>query len=76
MICFIGPPCIGKGYQIDILKKEFVFDVFSVGEYLRSQISLNTNFDKRIKSTIDSGEIVSSNLIFSNMDLGIMQKKN
>ena len=62
-IILIGPPGSGKGTQSKFIVKKFGIAQLSTGDMLRSNIALKTEIGKKAKSIIDSGELVSDEII-------------
>ena len=62
-IILFGPPGAGKGTQADNISKKFNLHKVSTGELLRDEIGKNTELGEKIKSIIDSGSLVSDDII-------------
>ena len=62
-IILIGPPGSGKGTQSKFIVNKFGIAQLSTGDMLRSNIALKTEIGKKAKSIIDSGELVSDEII-------------
>ena len=62
-LVIFGPPGAGKGTQSGYIAKKFRLFQLSTGELLRNEIKNNTNLGKQISSTINSGNLVSNELV-------------
>ena len=62
-IVIFGPPGAGKGTQSNIIKKKYNLYQLSTGELLRNEIKNNTMLGKEISSTINSGNLVSDEIV-------------
>lgn len=62
-IILLGPPGSGKGTQAKRLQDCFGFLQISTGEILRKAVSSNSTLGKKIKSTMDAGELISDKLV-------------
>ena len=62
-IVILGVPGSGKGTQAKILSTELSFKQFSTGEMLRVEAECNTDLGKRTKKIIDSGGLVSDEIM-------------
>ena len=62
-IILFGPPGAGKGTQADNIVKNFNLHKVSTGDILREKIKDDTNLGRKIKSKIDSGALVSDDII-------------
>ncbi len=59
-IAMLGKSGCGKGTQAKFLSKKTGFKIFSVGNRLREIAKEDTLLGKRVKATIDSGDVVPS----------------
>ena len=64
-LILLGPPGAGKGTQADLLCKEFNIPKISTGDMLREAIANQTNLGKEVSSILDSGALVSDEIIGS-----------
>ena len=64
-LILLGPPGAGKGTQADLLCKEFNIPKISTGDMLREAISNQTDLGKEVSSILDSGALVSDEIIGS-----------
>jgi len=62
-IVIFGPPGAGKGTQSKFIVKNFKLHQLSTGELLRKEITNNTNLGQKISSIIDSGNLVSDDIV-------------
>ena len=64
-LILLGPPGAGKGTQADLLCKEFNIPKISTGDMLREAIANQTDLGKEVSSILDSGALVSDEIIGS-----------
>ena len=62
-LIIFGPPGAGKGTQSKFIVKKFKMFQLSTGEFLRNEIVNNTNIGKKISSIINSGSLVSDDIV-------------
>lgn len=62
-IVLIGSPGAGKGTQAKILTKHFNIAHISTGDLLRDEINLKTDLGLKIADIINSGELVSDEIV-------------
>ncbi len=62
-IVIFGPPGAGKGTQSNLIVKKFNLHQLSTGELLRNEIKNNTELGKEISSIINSGNLVSDEIV-------------
>ena len=62
-IVIFGPPGAGKGTQSSFIVKKFNLHQLSTGELLRKETKDNTNLGQQISSIINSGNLVSDNIV-------------
>ena len=58
-----GPPGAGKGTQGNMLAKKFNLYYISTGSLLRKEIKAETELGKRVKDTLDRGDLVSDEIV-------------
>ncbi len=62
-LIIFGPPGAGKGTQSKFIAENFNLFQLSTGEFLRKEIVDNTEIGKKISSIINSGSLVSDNIV-------------
>ena len=62
-LLFLGAPGAGKGTQAELLSQTNSYLHLSTGELLRKEIEMNTNLGRQVKDIINSGELVSDELV-------------
>ena len=62
-IVIFGPPGAGKGTQSNFIVKQFNLKQISTGELLRKEIKTNTELGHKISSIINSGNLVSDDIV-------------
>ena len=62
-IVIFGPPGAGKGTQSKFIVNKYNLFQLSTGELLRNEIRNNTTLGSKISSIIDSGELVSDDIV-------------
>ena len=62
-LVIFGPPGAGKGTQSKFIVKKFNMYQLSTGEFLRKEMLKNTSIGKKISSVINSGELVSDEIV-------------
>ena len=74
-IILIGPPGAGKGTQATKVVKKFNLHKVSTGDLLREEIKNNTDLGNKIKSMMDTGSLISDNIINDLITKVISNKK-
>ena len=62
-IILLAPPAAGKGTQSELLEKNYNLNHISTGDLLRSASSEDSDFGKELKSIMESGKLVSDDIV-------------
>ena len=62
-LIIFGPPGAGKGTQSNFIVKKYNLFQLSTGEILRNEIKNKTDLGVKISSTMNSGSLVSDDII-------------
>lgn len=63
IICLYGLAACGKSTQAELIKKDFNFIHFGMGDRLRSEVESNSELGKKIKSFVDQGTLITDDLM-------------
>ena len=74
-IVIFGPPGAGKGTQSNFIVNNFKLHKLSTGELLRKEIKDNTRLGMEISSIINSGNLVSNDVVSNLIEKYISDKK-
>ena len=74
-IVIFGPPGAGKGTQSSFIVKKFKLHQLSTGELLRKEIKNHTSLGNEISSIINSGNLVSDNIVSNLIENFISNKE-
>ena len=64
-IILLGPPGAGKGTQADLICNHLKIPKISTGDMLREAISSGNNLGKKVSDVMNSGALVSDDIILS-----------
>ena len=74
-LIIFGPPGAGKGTQADFIVNKHKLYKLSTGEILRNEIKNKTELGKKISSIINSGSLVSDDIVKKLVEIFISDKK-
>ena len=74
-LIIFGPPGAGKGTQADFIVNKYNLYQLSTGEVLRNEIKNRTELGKEISSIINSGSLVSDNIVKKLVEVFISNEK-
>lgn len=74
-IVIFGAPGAGKGTQSEYLVDKYNLNHISTGDLLRKEIADQTELGKRIKSIMNSGSLVSDDIVIEMIDNSIAKSK-
>ena len=74
-IIIFGPPGAGKGTQSKFIVNKYNLFQLSTGEFLREEIKNKTNLGKEIASIVNSGSLVSDDIVSKLIENIISDKK-
>ena len=75
-IIIFGPPGAGKGTQSKFIEKKYNLLQLSTGELLRNEIKNKTQLGLKISSIINSGDLVSDDIVSKLIEKYISDQKN
>ncbi|MCK6596803.1 MAG: adenylate kinase [Bdellovibrionaceae bacterium] len=62
-LILLGPPGAGKGTQAQFIKEKYNIPQISTGEILRAEIKAQSSLGLKLKSIVDSGQLVPDDII-------------
>jgi adenylate kinase len=74
-LVIFGPPGAGKGTQSNFIAKKFNLYQLSTGELLREEIKNKSDLGEKISSIINSGDLVSDNIVSELIERFISKKE-
>ena len=74
-IVIFGPPGAGKGTQSNLIVRKYKLHQLSTGELLRKEIKENTLLGQKISAIINSGNLVSDEIVGDIIEKHISNKK-
>lgn len=75
-LVFIGAPGSGKGTQSAKFKEEMGYKHVSTGDLLRAEIAKKSELGMRVKSVMESGQLVSDDLVVELLKANINLRDN
>ena len=75
-LILLGPPGCGKGTQSKFIEKKYNLLQLSTGELLRNEIKNKTQLGLEISSIINSGDLVSDEIVSKLIEKYISDQKN
>ena len=73
IVILLGPPGSGKGTQAKRIQQTHGLVQLSTGDMLRAEADSDTEFGRRVKAIMDSGQLVSDEIMIEMIDRRITQ---
>jgi len=73
IVILLGPPGSGKGTQAKRIQQTHGLVQLSTGDMLRAETDSDTEFGRRVKAIMDSGQLVPDDIIVEMIDRRIVQ---
>ena len=73
-IILIGPPGAGRGTQAQLLEQRMGLKQLSTGDMLRTEVASDSDLGREVKAIMDSGSLVSDEIILDIIRGRIMQR--
>lgn len=74
-IIIFGPPGAGKGTQASLIEEKYDIPHLSTGEIFRSAIKNETELGKKVKSILDSGDLVPDETVVALVEEELEKEK-
>lgn len=75
-IILLAPPAAGKGTQAELLTEEYNLNHISTGDLLREASQEQTEFGNKLKSMLESGNLVSDEIVLEVLDKYLAKTNN
>lgn len=75
-IILLAPPAAGKGTQAEILTNKYNLNHISTGDLLRSASKEENEFGNKLKSIMESGNLVSDDIVLEVLQRYLEEKDN
>lgn len=75
-IILLAPPAAGKGTQAELLTEEYNLNHISTGDLLRDASQEQTEFGNKLKSMLESGNLVSDEIVLEVLDKYLAKTNN
>jgi adenylate kinase len=72
-IILLGAPGVGKGTQAQFIREKYGIPQISTGDMLREAVKAGSALGKRVKSVMDSGALVTDDIIIDLVKERILQ---
>ena len=75
IVALFGAPGSGKGTQSNSIEIEYQLPILSIGQLIRTEIKIKTEFGNQVKKSIERGELVSDDLIIYFIEKELSKEK-